>query len=359
MKKEPLSIMIVKTLLAVIIFAGLGTIIIGGGWLIGKQDKGKASDKIVELVETEKLLATTDKLEYEQGEIIELTIKSSFNKEQGIYFSDPFVEKFNHLKLKNNWEPVKQVWCPCQSHCYEEKVNNIIKAKGQLKYQWDQTESWCTNNPAWYNRKMISNQVESGRYRFRMEAVGIGIIYSNEFIIIREDVDQRKVYKNKEYGFELKYLEDWYQRDNYQGTDIMLLNTDKEIVRGGLRPDDYWLSESPYRKNPKYTDNWIGIGINVYQKPTNFNWNNWIKNEFPVVEKYEVLDYSDLNSDLKGIKVEKLNGIFYGNPNVFLEEGNKIFNVRFFSAFPFDVDSDGLNYFEQVISTLKFTENQK
>ena len=36
MKKEPLSIMIVKTLLAVIIFAGVGTIIVGGGWLIGK-----------------------------------------------------------------------------------------------------------------------------------------------------------------------------------------------------------------------------------------------------------------------------------------------------------------------------------
>ena len=36
-KKEPLSIIVVKTLLAVIIFTGLGTIIIGGAYLIGKQ----------------------------------------------------------------------------------------------------------------------------------------------------------------------------------------------------------------------------------------------------------------------------------------------------------------------------------
>ena len=46
MKKESLSIMIVKTLLAVIIFAGVGTIIIGGGLLIGKQ-KNDGPNKIL------------------------------------------------------------------------------------------------------------------------------------------------------------------------------------------------------------------------------------------------------------------------------------------------------------------------
>jgi len=40
MKKEPLSLITIKTLLAVIIFTGVGTIIVGGGWLIGKQGKG-------------------------------------------------------------------------------------------------------------------------------------------------------------------------------------------------------------------------------------------------------------------------------------------------------------------------------
>jgi len=36
-KKEPLSLIVIKTLLAVIIFTGIGTIIIGGGWLIGNN----------------------------------------------------------------------------------------------------------------------------------------------------------------------------------------------------------------------------------------------------------------------------------------------------------------------------------
>ena len=36
-KKEPLSLIVIKTILAVIIFTGVGTIIVGGAWLIGKQ----------------------------------------------------------------------------------------------------------------------------------------------------------------------------------------------------------------------------------------------------------------------------------------------------------------------------------
>ncbi len=342
MKKESLSIMTVKTLLAVIIFAGIGTIIIGGGYIIWEYSKISG-----------RISVTTSKLEYKQGEMVELIIKNSFDKEQKIYFSD--IEKFNHLKLENNWEPIKQVWCPCQSHCYEEKVSIIIKAESQSKYEWDQTESWCTNNPAWYNRQEISNQVESGKYRFKIEVDEVGTIYSNEFIVAKEDIDQRKVYKNEEYGFELKYPKDWYQRDNYQGTDIMLLNTDKEIVRGGLRPDDYWLL--PYSKrNPKYTDNWVGIGINVYQKPVDFNWDSWMKDNFSAIEKYENLDYSNLNSDLRGIKVVKSIG---GISNIFLEGKDMLYNLRFFGAYPYDVDNDGLNYFEQVLSTFKFIEKDE
>ena len=63
MKKEALSIMIIKALLAVIIFAGVGTIIIGGAWLVGKQETGvqdnaeEAQQKAVNLVKSQKLLS--------------------------------------------------------------------------------------------------------------------------------------------------------------------------------------------------------------------------------------------------------------------------------------------------------------
>ncbi|NOQ68389.1 hypothetical protein GQ568_03030, partial [Patescibacteria group bacterium] len=51
MKKESLTIITVKILLAVVIFTGIGTIIIGGGYLIGEYSKNK--NKIVKLVNQE------------------------------------------------------------------------------------------------------------------------------------------------------------------------------------------------------------------------------------------------------------------------------------------------------------------
>jgi len=47
MKKETLSVMTAKTLLAVLLFAGIGTIIFGGGYIIGEYSKNKVSDQIV------------------------------------------------------------------------------------------------------------------------------------------------------------------------------------------------------------------------------------------------------------------------------------------------------------------------
>ena len=52
-KKEPLSLITIKTLLAVIIFTGVGTIIVGGGWLIGNNYENKTNDKIVKPVDQE------------------------------------------------------------------------------------------------------------------------------------------------------------------------------------------------------------------------------------------------------------------------------------------------------------------
>ncbi|MCK5123358.1 MAG: hypothetical protein KAQ87_04415 [Candidatus Pacebacteria bacterium] len=53
MKKESLSAVFVKTLLAVLLFAGIGTIIIGGGYIIWEYGKNKAENKIAEPVNQE------------------------------------------------------------------------------------------------------------------------------------------------------------------------------------------------------------------------------------------------------------------------------------------------------------------
>ena len=62
MKKEPLSIITVKTILAVIIFTGVGTIIVGGGWLIGKQGKVSNGELSKSTVKETKEIASDDEL---------------------------------------------------------------------------------------------------------------------------------------------------------------------------------------------------------------------------------------------------------------------------------------------------------
>ncbi len=53
MKKESLSIITVKMLLAVLLFAGMGTIIIGGGYIIGEYSKNKIGNEITKPVDQE------------------------------------------------------------------------------------------------------------------------------------------------------------------------------------------------------------------------------------------------------------------------------------------------------------------
>jgi|GEM_PF-4434157 len=79
-RKEPLSLITVKTLLAVIIFAGVGTIIVEGGLLIGERGKGiqnnaeEPQQKAINLVKSQKL--------FFDMEVYESTRSSNLFKEE-------------------------------------------------------------------------------------------------------------------------------------------------------------------------------------------------------------------------------------------------------------------------------------
>ena len=87
MKKEPLSLIAIKTLLAVIIFTGVGTIIIGGGWLIGNNYENKTDDKIVKPVDQEmrKCVKEGEKFYLKPGE--PQTKKCCSNLKTGAFYS--------------------------------------------------------------------------------------------------------------------------------------------------------------------------------------------------------------------------------------------------------------------------------
>ncbi|MEA2098188.1 MAG: hypothetical protein U9P70_03900, partial [Patescibacteria group bacterium] len=53
MEKETLSTTIMKILLAILLFTGMGTIIIGGGYIIGEYSKNVTSDQIIKQINQE------------------------------------------------------------------------------------------------------------------------------------------------------------------------------------------------------------------------------------------------------------------------------------------------------------------
>ena len=191
MKKEPLSIITVKTLLAVIIFTGVGTIIVGGGWLIGNYEKISKPIKSTQqqLIEG-KVTVTTDKTEYEQGETVEITVRN--NKNKSVYYLVSSCYGIKGVSLEKHktlrWQKQEFMNYPkpqCLLNildCIEINPNeNVTITKVMLEY--------------YDHDKRINIPLSSGKYRVKIEMgqdcekekdirlKDFFSIYSNEFTI--------------------------------------------------------------------------------------------------------------------------------------------------------------------------------
>ena len=224
-KKEPLSIIAVKTLLAVIIFAGIGTIIIGGGLLIGERgkisdrkqevkycekdsdcgwgtiqsdplrfgcklngtEKGPSNAKCIcdknfvppkckEVIIKEEVTITTDKTEYERGETVEITVKN--NLDEKIVLSVGCSGFFLKIQEFSDGE-WKQLITSC-GVC-ERELSDLIDLHTLKIYNWNQqtfTDIGDCNS---------LEQVLSGRYKvmvyYMVGGKFVKTVYSNEFTI--------------------------------------------------------------------------------------------------------------------------------------------------------------------------------
>ena len=147
-----------------------------------KCENGKCEKVKIELVE--EVIITTDKTEYEQGEMIKITIENNSDKEQKVSYPPYIIEEFKN----NNWIEIKQIWCPCGVFC-EEVEWLFIKSEDELEYEWNQQKSWCNDLEFLTYPETISAQVSIGKYRIKSIKIGFPdsenheTIYSNEFTI--------------------------------------------------------------------------------------------------------------------------------------------------------------------------------
>ncbi len=318
MKKEPLSLIAIKTLLAVIIFTGVGTIIIGGGWLIGNNYENKTDDKIVKPVDQEmrKCVKEGEKFYLKPGE--PQTKECCSNLKTGAFYSIiddkciPETVASICIDCPNGICGPGENKCNCPEDCKEEIDTADWKTYRNEEYGFEiilldswagysiLTESWngitldnnsakyegpkiIIRNPNWSDNEIWQDipilvftkyewqLVEQGNLNISAAPVGPEKLGENEKYIfalpprwigfsdalgqneareiiktfkaisfsLNETADW-KTYRNEEYGFEVKYPEDWKiitKTVRSTGTEIEFYkNKDTKIsIRSGFR----------------------------------------------------------------------------------------------------------------------------
>ncbi|MCK5466674.1 hypothetical protein KAI56_04260 [Candidatus Parcubacteria bacterium] len=296
---------------------------------ICKCENGKCEKVKEELVE--EISITTDKMEYEQGEVIDVIIKNNFSEK--IFISNPIVEK----KVNDNYVPLRGsivFWFECG---VTDGLMYIpfIPSK-TVRYQWDQKEKWCSVD--FSDRNVYLEKVLPGKYRIKSEIImrtknekedpnnisgkpSGEFIYSNEFTIKEKsaldvrcgekvqlfgdcpayfeeggyyefnseaekciekfikgsgcnvktpfktleecqevceekiDTSDWQTYRNEEFGFEMKYPEDWKE---------ITINENKDFLNKGMSVK-FLFKDFPNRKKSGFVVP-EGIDIRIYSK---------------------------------------------------------------------------------------------
>ncbi len=131
------------------------------------------------------------------------------------------------LGFDKSWIPVfddliKGIHCECSSVC--DKMPLSIKANSSEKYVWDQKIGLCDEKLP-INKKLRFRVMSWDRYG-RVKKY----YYSNEFTIKEKitevDISDWQTYRNEEFGFEVKYPEEWTFRDQHRGTLLLKPTSD-------------------------------------------------------------------------------------------------------------------------------------
>lgn len=206
-KKESLSVYLPKLILTVSIIVSFGALIGAIGYLVAHPQQinipfiNPATEKEVTIL--------TNKTEYEQGEIIKITVNNGLDKSilysdngdrfWGIeYFEDNKWFNFAYRKDSGFQLTEKNIGDVCDILLYERALPNELLLQSNLETQWNQ--KICPFGTEGFDKSKIVKYIESGKYRL-VFYYGFETVNNDPFPISFQISEPKKVYSN---GFTIK-----------------------------------------------------------------------------------------------------------------------------------------------------------
>ena len=111
---------------------------------------------------------------------------------------------------------------------------------------------------------------------------------------------------------------------------LLVKNTDKDIILGGFLPDDYYLEPVTQELNvEKYTESFIAINLLVYEGEVDFydlSWDEFFADFYPEVKEFNSRELLG-QPDLKAVVVTATDGVWLGSQRIFVHVEDRFYDL--------------------------------
>ena len=247
-KKEPFFLMTVKTLLAILLFTGMGVIIIGGGYIIGEYHKKTLrnnivifdSDKIKDPAILNSFLQSAEVLGISLPIEIEKMLFYSDGGTTGVIIKDADEKDFffcldgrmQETKIGEEPEPYHiyfKATHPTDANAQKIPISGEKeKAILNILQDWANEQASYEEQIRLLNTRTVVGLSEEELKIYRILKVTKKLEDRNK-IIDQSDTSDWQTYRNEEFGFEFKYLSEWKVETSQNSVNIKKLISEPDF----------------------------------------------------------------------------------------------------------------------------------